>query len=118
MNGRGLLSLANLAVAAGALFVWLRYPQYAFYALYLLFGWFIVSFTLSWSVRGTPAASGPAPPATGGPAGGPAAAPKPSPAPRASPEPPATPFCIFCGTYLSERTGLCPACGHRVVSLS
>ena len=116
MHRRAFLSLANVAVAAVALLLWLRYPQYAYYGLYLLFGWFIASFTLSWTVRGAPTASAPAaarpPAATGG---------KESARPLGSgpiaTSPPAIPFCIYCGTDLHEGVDRCAACGHAVASL-
>jgi hypothetical protein len=115
VNRRALLSLANVAVAGVALVAWLRYPQYAYFALYLLFGWFVVSFTLSWTVRGAPAASGPAPaPALGPQAVGTSL----RPGPVMAREVPAISFCIYCATDLPPGAGHCPACGRLVVSLS
>ena len=116
MQRRALLSLANVAVAAVALVVWLRYPQYAYYALYLLFGWFLVSFTLSWTVRGTPTASGP----TAGrapPAGSPKDGGRPLATAPATATTPEIPFCIYCGTELAGSADRCAACGHAVPSL-
>lgn len=114
MNRRALLSLVNVAVAGAVLVVWYRYPHYAAYTLYALFGWIVVSFSLAWVVRGVPTGGMPGASSGGstarlgsGSSGGTSFASAPS-------EPIELPFCIFCAADLPVGAPRCPACGHLV----
>ncbi len=124
MQRGALLSVVNVAVAAGALVIWFRYPRYAYYAIYALFAWFLVSFSLTWAFRGNPGPVGPAASAAGGGPSGVGAhssngPPAPAGPPIASSEDGTTvPFCIYCATDLPPDVGRCPACGHLVLALS
>ncbi len=123
MQRRALLSVVNIGVAVAALLIWFRYPRYWYYALYALFGWFLVSFSLTWTIRPTPAGGLAAPVgvARGAQRGGaPAAL---SPLPAAGPAPlrgnapddaRPIPFCVYCATDLPEDAERCPACGRLV----
>ncbi len=124
MQRRALLSLVNLAVAAGALLVFFLYPRYAGYALYVFLGWFVVSLATTWATRGSAPAVGPRavaaaapaspttpPPRTGAPLAGAAAG-------GASTIPSGVGFCIYCAADLPADTDRCPACGHAGARLT
>jgi hypothetical protein len=120
MQRRVLLSLVNIGVAAGALFVIFGYPRYANYAIYIFLAWFVVSFSLVWAARGPAPVGRPAPgmavptpsasPSGTGPARGTAAL-RPT-------GPPAVGFCIYCATDLPDGADRCPACGHAGARLA
>jgi hypothetical protein len=114
MQRRALLSMVNIGVAGGALFVIFAYPRFATYAIYVFLAWFVVSFSLVWVARGTTPAGRPTaglavPTPSGAAAGG-------LPVRSTGPAPP-TPadsvgFCIYCATDLPDGVDRCPACGH------
>ena len=103
MRGRLLLSIANLAVAAGALIVWFAFPQYGEYALWAFLAWIVVGFSTVWLRWGAPSPAGAA--------GPPAAAAAGATAGRVA-GPPAISFCIYCAAELPVGASRCPACGH------
>jgi hypothetical protein len=120
MQRRALLSLVNIAVAAGALLVFFLYPRYAGYAIYVFLGWFVVSFATVWIARG----GSPVPGTSRGMAVPTPAGVPPSPAPMvrpgvpaAAPAPPVS-FCIYCAADLPVGTDRCPTCGHAGARLT
>ena len=120
MQRRVLLSLVNIGVAAGALFVIFGYPRYANYAIYVFLAWFVVSFALVWAARGSAPVGRTAPGiAVATPSAGPSGTGVVRGAGAASPAaPPAVGFCIYCGTDLPEGADRCPACGHAGARLA
>ncbi len=123
MQRRALLSIINVGVAVGALIVWFRYPRDSYYALYALFGWFLVSFSLTWTIRAAPARgfaapAAAAPAAPGGTTSGTLtplpSAPRPSGGGASAPDAEPIPFCIYCATNLPDDADRCPACGRLV----
>jgi hypothetical protein len=112
MRARTVLSLLNLAAMTATFVVWLAFPRFAEYALYLAVGWIVVACTLlytSWAARplGTPSGAAGRP----GPASSTPSVSEPAPT-SASPAP--IGFCIFCANDLPVGASQCPACGHPV----
>lgn len=112
MNGRVVLSIANLVAVVVAFLTLVEAPQYAPYVFVALLAWVCVGFAgiyLGRGARGAPSGpyadsstpfGGPTLPSTertGSSAGG-----------------GSIDFCIYCGTVLPSGAGVCPACGHRV----
>ncbi len=116
MRLRTVLSLANLVAIVVAFVVLFEFPQYSALAFYGLVGWMFVGFGLMYLPgvrRPNPALPGAVPGSTSFPnAGG---APLPSTAPGAAAPP--IDFCIWCGSTIPPGSGVCPACGRRVVAL-
>jgi hypothetical protein len=118
---RTVFSIVNVAVAAAAIYVWYRYPQDVMYAIYALFGWFVVSFSLLWVVGGSARTHPAAPTAStassgGAPVPGARSAPLRSAPADAAPSGPSAPlgFCIYCAADLPADAHRCAACGHAV----
>ncbi len=120
MQRRALLSIVNIGVAAGALFVIFAYPRYAAYAIYVFLAWFVVSFVLVWAARGPapaarPATAAGAPPSTGAASGTGVGR---SPGGPSVAVPSRVTFCIYCAAELPDGVDRCPACGHAGARLA
>jgi len=112
MRARTVLSLLNLAAMTATFVVWLAFPRFAEYALYLALGWIVVASTLlyaSWAAR--PMAMPDSGGGSAGPSGSGPAVPLAS--SRTTSDPPIG-FCIYCANDLPVGADRCPACGHPV----
>lgn len=112
MRARSLLSFLNLAAMTATFVVWLAFPRYAQYAVYLALGWILIACALlytSWAARPSGAAAA-------GSGGAGAAGGSPLPAAATAPFTPSAPigFCIYCAASLPVGAMRCPACGHPV----
>ncbi len=118
MHRRALLLLVGAAVIVATMVVWIRYPSYSGYVVYLLLAWIVVSVSLNWSSRATARpATASAAPASGARAPLPSAPRVAAPASGASGTPGPIPFCIYCASDLPAGATRCPACGHAAPSL-
>jgi len=113
MNGRVLVSVANLFAILIAFVILFVYPQYSAYAFYLLITWMVVAFVLLYAMRSSARAAGTLDSPDSSPFPSSPSAPN-APLPSGSPQAPSVGFCIYCATPLPPGTRACPACGHAL----
>jgi hypothetical protein len=110
VNGRILISIANLFAIIFAFVILFEYPQYADYAFYLLIIWMVVAFVLLYATRPSLPAGAANAPADSSPF--PSTTPPATPLPSSSGSAPSIGFCIYCATPVPPGSRACPTCGH------